>query len=398
MAVIALVAKDDRTRGELKLVIEELGHRAAPAADLKGGLELLNAERPRLMLVAQDPAEDVAESMLFELEREAPLLPVVVALTRRSAPRALELLKAGAYEVVVPPWAAEALRGSLAKALRFHGTSFEEPRPAGRREAARAAGAWVLAGLLLLGAGGGLSSLYLRRKRAAEAARPAPVTQWALPYGHPSGLAYDGRELWVSDWFSAVIYRHAPGDKRVAATDPLPAEVPGALAFAGGALYVASGPRLIVKHMLDGRFRVLGRSVDAAPQTVGMAYDGLYLWTCDAAKGRLHRRVLDAELSVAASYAYPGRKPAALAFDGKRLWSLDAGERELLRHDLDDPRRVTLRLPLPEYRSGDWTPVGLAFDGKRFLSAALKRSGGVSEGRLFAHELPPEVLAAVLKP
>jgi CheY-like chemotaxis protein len=398
MAVIALVAKDDKTRGELRLALEELGHRAAPACDLKGGLELLNTERPRLMLVAQDPAEDVAEAMLFELEREAPLLPVVVALTRRSAPRALELLKAGAYEVVAPPWGAEALRGSLAKALRFHGTSFEQPRPAGPAEAARAAGAWLLAALLLLAGAGGLRVLYLHRRRAAEAARPAPATQWALPYGHPAGLAYDGRELWVSDWFSAVLYRHTPGDKRVAATVPLPGEVPGALAFAGGALYVASGPRAIVKHMLDGRFASLGRFQDAAPQTVGMAYDGLYLWTCDAAKGRLHKRVLDGELSVAASYDYPGKKPAALAFDGKRLWSLDAGERELLRHDLDDPRRVTLRLPLPEYDSGGWTPVGLAFDGRRFLSAAVKRAGGLSEGRLFAHELPPEVLAGILKP
>ena len=87
-----------RKRRELQLAVEELGHRAAPAADVKTGLELLFSERPRVFLVGQDPAEDSAESLLLELSREAPLTPVVVALTRRSASRALELLKARSEE------------------------------------------------------------------------------------------------------------------------------------------------------------------------------------------------------------------------------------------------------------------------------------------------------------
>ena len=100
---------------------------------------------------------------------------------------------------------------------------------------------------------------------------------------------------------------------------------------------------------------------------------------------------------MAASFDYPGGRPAALAFDGRRLWSLDAGAKELLRHDLADPRRVLLRLPLPEYSQGDWSPVGLVFDGRRFLSLAVRRRGEAAESRLFAHELAPELLGALLK-
>ncbi|MDE2292668.1 MAG: hypothetical protein KGL53_11355, partial [Elusimicrobia bacterium] len=174
-----------------------------------------------------------------------------------------------------------------------------------------------------------------------------------------------------------------------------PREVPGALAFASGVLYLASGPRLITKHMLDARLSTLGRSKVDSPQLVGMAYDGLYLWTVDAARGRLVKRVLDSELTPAASFDYPGVRPAALAFDGKELWSLDAGGRELLRHDLDDPRRVTLRLPLHELDSGEWSPVGLAFDGRRFLVAATKGKDNEAQGRLFANAVPPALLAAM---
>ena len=398
MAVIGLVAKDDAARRELQLCVEELGHRAAPAHDVKTGLELLFSEKPRVFLVAQDPADDAAESLLFELEREAPLTPVVVALTRRSAPRALELLKAGAHEVVTVPFSAAALRGSLSKALRWRGTWFEEPRPTAPAETARAVGAWLVAGLLLALAAGGLFVLHRHRKAAAEAAVPAPATYWDLPYGHPAGLAYRDGELWVSDWFSATVHRHALPDMRLAASATLPREVPGAMAFGGGALYVSGGPRVIVKRMLDERLSALGRSDDQAPQTVAMAFDGLYLWTVDSKKGRLHKRVLDAELTVAKSYDYPGGKAVALAFDGRKLWSLDAKAGELLRHDLRDPRSVLLRWPVREYSSGEWTPVGLAFDGRRFYSAAVKRGGSASEGRVFSHDLPDEVVAVLGKP
>lgn len=398
MAVIALVAKDDAARRELQLAVEELGHRAAPAHDVKSGLELLFSEKPRVFLVAQDPADDAAESLLFELEREAPLTPVVVALTRRSAPRALELLKAGAHEVVAAPFSAASLRGSLSKALRWRGTWFEEPRPSDALETSRAVGAWALAGLLLFAGAGGLALLHQRRKAAALAEIPVPPTQWVLPYGHPAGLAFSGGELWVSDWFSATIHRHDPSDMRVTSSATMPREVPGAIAFAGGALYAASGPRVIVKRMLDARLTPLERFNDSRPQTVGMAYDGLYLWTVDSKTGKLHKRVLDAELTVAKTFDYPGRKAVALTFDGKRLWSLDAANKELLRHDLADPRRILLRWPLRDYPSGAWIPVGLAFDGRRFFTAAVLREGATSEGRVFVHDLPEEVVRAIHKP
>lgn len=398
MAVIALLAKDEGVRRELQLAVEELGHRAAWAADLKGGLELLSQERPRVVLVAQDPADDMAESMIFELEREAPLTPVVVALTRRSAPRALELLKAGAHEVVTVPFSPQSLRGALSKAARWRGTWYEEPRPAAPGETAKAFGAWALAGLILFGAAFGGVAFYRHRQRVLAGAIPAPASEWDLPYGHASGLAYDGGQVWVSDWFSATVFRHEPQTMRVIGSATLPREVPGAMAFAGGGLLVASAPQAIVRHMLDEKLTVLARSRDSAGQSIGMAYDGLYLWTCDAKKGLLYKRVLDADLTPAASYEYPGVRPAALAFDGRRLWSFDAGTKELLRHDLDDPRRVLLRLPLAEYSSGEWAPVGLAYDGRRFLSAATRRRDGVSESRLFAHELSPELVAALERP
>ena len=395
MAVLAVVAKDEEQRLTLKLALEELGHLVAAAKDLSGAMEIVSRQRPRLMIVAQAPSETVAESALAELEREAPLLPVIVAMTERKAARALDLLKAGAYEVVAPPWTAEHMAATVSKALRFKGTAFEASRPIEKKIGV---GAYAALGLLLVAMAAGWGALERHRRLARESEVPVPPSEFALPYAHPAGLAYDGKRYWISDWFSQTIHRHDPNTFAVLRTRYLPQEVPGALAYAGDALYAAAAPRGIVKHLLDDRLSVLSWSRDAAPQTVGLAYDGLYLWSVDTKTKKIHKRIPDEGLSVIESYPYPGGVPTALTFDGRALWSLDWTNRELLRHDSKNPNRVTMRLPLDAYRGGRWKPTGLAFDGSRFVSTAEELPRGEGLGRVFIHEIPPEHLRAILTP
>jgi CheY-like chemotaxis protein len=395
MAVIAVVAKDEAKRGELKLALEELGHLVAAAKDLPAAMEVISTQRPRLVLVAQEPSETVAESALAELEREAPLLPVVVAMTERKAGRAMELLKAGAYEVVAPPWTADHLSAITAKALRFKGTAFEASRPVEKRIGV---GVYAALGALLILLAGGWGALERHRRLAREAEVPAAPTEYALPYAHPAGLAFDGKQFWISDWFSQTVHRHDASTLAVLRTRHLPQERPGALAFAGDSLYAAAAPRGIVRHMLDDRLTVLSWTRDKSPQTVGIAYDGLYLWTVDTKTKKIHKRIPDEGLSVIESFVYPGERPTALTFDGRTIWSLDWGNREMLRHDLANPERVTMRLPLNRYRGGEWKPTGLAFDGKRFLTTAEQLPRGEAPGRVFVHEIPPDHLRAILAP
>ncbi len=385
MAAIGILADDAKTRGELKLVIEELGYRAMPAKDIQGALELLGGEHPKLFVVAQSEEDKTSEALLAELERQAPLLPVVTAMRERRAARAIELMKAGVFEAVAPPWTAENFSACLSKAIRCKGTELEVVHP---REETKGVLQYFLLALVVLALAVGYSALGKRKKLAEVAARDIPRTEWALPYNHPSGLAYDGKQIWVADWFSKSIYLHDPRDMTVVRAVHFPREVPGAITFAGDALWIAASPRSIVKHMLDKRLEVVGRYRDRLPQTIAMAYDGLYLWTCDSKKGRLHKRILDEDLSVVESFDYPGARAAALAFDGTTLWSLDAGNREILRHDLAKPYRITMRLPAPQYRSGEWKPTGLVWRGDGFWSVAERMPKGQGPGRLFSHALP----------
>ncbi len=121
----------------------------------------------------------------------------------------------------------------------------------------------------------------------------------------------------------------------------------------------------------------------AAPGTIGLAYDGLYLWTCES--GALRKRLPDPSLSVIASFKYPGLKPAGLVWDGRALWSLDAGNRELLRHDVDRPDHVLERVPLREYADGRYKPVAVGYDGARFWTIGERLPVGSGPARLFRH-------------
>ena len=379
MAILALYSRDERSRDELKLAAEERGHSVLWAGDLAGLLEIVKGQRPHLALLVES-GDDVSP-VLADLRREAPLLPVVAAFQPRGAARALELLRLGAFEVVGSPWTPENLAAALDKAARSRGTEFEVVRPGLAAASGRKPFVLFLAVLAVMAVAGALWSV----RTSPKPPPPTRPSEWLLPYNHPAGLAFHGGQLWVSDWFSQTLYLHDPRGMAVTRAVHFPAEVPGALAFAADALWSASGPRGLVKHMLDDKLSVLARVDDLAPQTVGMAYDGLYLWTCEGRDGRLHKRIFDERLSIVSSYKVPGLKPAALAYDGRSLWSLDAASRELVEHDIANPEKVLRRIALPEYKKGGWKPMGLAFDGQRFWSVAEQAPKGSEPARLFEH-------------
>lgn len=382
MALIGLLGPDEEARRDLCLAIEELGHRVSPARELRQAVDFVRRERPRAMVVL----DEIAEPFLGEAERVSPLLPVIVAQTRRDASRAVELMKAGAYEVVAPPWTRESLSACLSKALRFPGTILDPARPPSRR---RAAWLYLLAAGAFLGVALGIATLERRRRLAEEAARPVP-SEWELPYAHPAGMAFHKGEFWVGDWYSQTVNRHDPATRVLSWSAPFPRQTPVALVFVGDALWTVNAPGEMARHMLDERLTVLSRAPGLLPHTVGLAYDGLYLWTLNSKVRRINQHLLDDRLTLLKSFRYPGVKPAALAFDGKTLWSLDAGDRELLRHDLEDPRSVLFRAPLKEYQGGLWRPTGLAWDGAAFWSVAESVSGRSVPGRIIRHaiELP----------
>lgn len=378
MAAIGLVAAETGDREELTLLLGELGHRAEGAGRLEDALSAARERRPRAFLVVDGPGTD-AEVLARELSRAYPLVPVVVALKARDARRAVALMRAGAAEVVAPPWTREDLKACVSKSLRAAGTVLSPVRLAPRRRSA----AWYgLAVGAFLAAALGVSSL--RRAERLRAAEAAKVSQWPLAVAHPAGLAFDGKDLWVVDWFTQSFYRQSREDARVLSVAHLTSETPVAAAFAADGLWTVTADGTITRRMRDAKLTPLQRYPRAAPNSAGLAFDGLYLWTLDQRTKTLTKRLLDEALTPVGHWRLPGLKPVALVWDGRALWTLDQGDRVLRRHDLERPDLALTLAPLPEYGDGVYAPTGLAWDGARFWTVAERRDGK-GPGRLFRH-------------
>lgn len=376
MAVIGLICSDAEDRRRLSLIAGETGHQVHGAGRLHEAVEILQELRPKLMLVVDSRDHD-ASVVVREVLRAAPLMPVVVALKERDSSRAVSLMRAGAAEVVAPPWTRESVKACVSKSLRFQGTSLsltKAPRP-------RNGPIFAAAALIFFAAAFGHKAVERAKRQKAEALAAAAVSHWDLPYSHPAAMTFADGRLWVADWFSQSVYVHDPATIAVRRVAHFPAEMPVALAVGGDMVWSATAGGAVVRRMKDAALTAVERV--SAPRTIGLAYDGLYLWTVES--GALRKRLVDPALSIVASFKYPGLRPAGLVWDGRALWSLDAGNRELLRHDLDRPDLVLERVPLPEYADGRYKPVAAGFDGTRFWTVGERLPAGAGPARLFRH-------------
>ncbi len=379
MAVLGILAPDLKSREDLALLAGEAGHLAHAAVGLPEAVELLRERRPRAMVVLDGAGQD-AEIALREILRLAPLLPIVAVLERRDANRAVALMRAGAAEVVAPPWGADDLAACLSKAMRGEGTALSvaslSPRPP-------SGGLYALAVGLFLALALGHVALQQRERHLAE--RKSESRQWDLPYSHPAGAMFVDGELWVLDWYARTIYVHSGPDMTLARAIPLESEGIVAFAVSSDAVWTASETGAIGRRLRDRRLTPLQRRIGVWPRVLGLVHDGLYLWSLSASPPRLRRHLPDAGLTVLSETAYPGSGPAALVFDGAALWSLDQRAREIIRHNLERPEEATRRVSLAEYRGGGYRPVALAWDGERFWTVGESAPAGERPARLFRH-------------
>ena len=379
MAAIGLLAKEAADRELLGLMLGELGHRTEGAGRLEEALEFARERGTKAFLLVDGGGAD-AESLTRELIRAFPLMPIVVALKVRDASRAVALMRVGAAEVVAPPWTPEDLKASVSKGLRFQGTALSVAAAA---PLSRSPIWYALAVGLFLAAGLGVASL--KRVDANRAAAAARVDRWELPVRHPAGLAFDGKSLWLVEWFTQSFYALSPNDTSVQIVRHLTAETPVAAAFTAEAMWTVSADGTVIRRMRDDKMTPLARYGKAAPNCAGLAFDGLYLWTLDARAKALRKHLVDRELSVIATYKWRGSKAAGLVFDGRSLWTLDAADRRLVRYGLERPEEPIDGIPLSEYAEGNFIPTGVSWDGARFWTVGEARDGR-SPARLVRHK------------
>lgn len=215
-------------------------------------------------------------------------------------------------------------------------------------------------------------------------AAPGDVrSSFDTPCKYPSGLATDGRHLFLADWRTAMIHEIEPANGTVLRAQPAPTLKPSGLAHGQGRLFVSDdhtgfiysvniengvvessfeAPAPAAKGLAwvddtlfilagDRIFQVLpgdGTILNSFPEPEkgcsSLAHDGNYLWVSNRLKDELYM-VDPRKGRVIGILKAPGPYPAGLAWLEGCLWNVDFQTRKLYQMVIEDP--VMYRLSEP---------------------------------------------------
>jgi hypothetical protein len=166
-----------------------------------------------------------------------------------------------------------------------------------------------------------------------------PPNEVSLGSAHLSGLQWDGRSLWVGDWFDSTITHYHLGKGLVKKFRTLTSSVIYK-AQDGQPILICSTPENFVTIDSDLKMRIRHRAVGlpslnsmATPgnNPTGLVWDGNAIWSLDAETGLLYRHGVD--LRVLETIKCLLKKPVGLAVDGSALWVLGGEPLQLARLD-----------------------------------------------------------------
>lgn len=157
---------------------------------------------------------------------------------------------------------------------------------------------------------------------AIDPDRGSAIDSVLCPAFFPTGLAYGDGYLWVSDYSKEEIYGINLKEKKVKRTLGAPSSQTFGLQWENGFIWaVDQSKHLLIKiETEDGVPITHLRAPSRSP--LGIAFDGKYFWVCDRYRNRIY--MVEKEHGwVIASVPSPGPYPWGLAYDGNYLWNVD---------------------------------------------------------------------------
>jgi len=173
----------------------------------------------------------------------------------------------------------------------------------------------------------------------------------------PTGLAFDGRNLWLADSFTDKIYQIDPKTGKILKSFESPGSHPEGLAWDGKYLWhIDTGERSM--YRLDpetGKAVSILESNSSNPRD--LAWDGKYVWIADYRRDILIK-VSPEDGMMVQNFPSPAREPAGLTYDGQYLWVTDRSDDRIYLVNPSDG------LCLSSFRSYGPFPYGLAWGDK----------------------------------
>jgi len=186
------------------------------------------------------------------------------------------------------------------------------------------------------------------------------------PATHPTGMAFDGKSIWLADRETYQIYKIDPQDGKVIGTIKSPGFEPRGLAWDGKLLWcVDSGEGWIYGiNVQTGIAEKILESNSTDP--VGLAFDGEFLWMVDNKEKKL-LKINRIDGMMHDNIPAPSGNSKGMSFDGKYLWVADNGDDMLYRVEPNTGSVITFVPTVGPY------PYGICWDGKTLWCADYQK-------------------------
>ncbi|MCX7953831.1 MAG: hypothetical protein N3A01_01425 [Bacteroidales bacterium] len=161
------------------------------------------------------------------------------------------------------------------------------------------------------------------------------------PGRFPSGITFDGKNLWIADWKDDVIYSIDTSTGKILKKIQSPGYWPAGLAFNNGYLWCTDlrGGIPMFEYYIGKVFKINLTTGDiekiVSPPSnspLGLTYDGKYLW-CTDNKSDMIFQFDPEDGTIINSFKSPSSDPNGIAFDGNYLWVTDRIKDEIYMID-----------------------------------------------------------------
>lgn len=206
---------------------------------------------------------------------------------------------------------------------------------------------------LILGYGG-----FERRVEVSSLIMPV-VKEYDSPLERPTGLAFDGENLWISSTNEHKICSMDPDTGSLLRELNISITSPWGLAWGMGSLWVADFDTLRIYRVDVNSGRIMQNIIAPGVAPTGLSWDGTNLWVSDFSSHKFFK--VDSTSGVVLrsfETPTPGHNPSGLAWDGSNLWLADMSASYVFKVEPGEGDAVS------NYYSPGYYPSDLTWDGK----------------------------------
>lgn len=183
------------------------------------------------------------------------------------------------------------------------------------------------------------------------------IKTYKTPAKHPTGMTFDGKNIWLADKMTYKIYAIDPQNGEVIKSFPAPGFEPRGLAWDGELLWCVDAEEGWI-YGINTKTGVAENILESnSPNPAGLTFDGEFLWLIDSKEKQL-LKINRIDGMMHENIPAPSGNSNGLTYDGKYLWVTDNGDDMLYRVNPASGSVVTFIPSVGPY------PYGICWDRK----------------------------------